>query len=377
MKQELKLLIVEDDNDQYDLYTDAIEELNEDDTDRIRIEITREKNSDNALQQISSEKFDGAIIDLNLEGEENNQASGNKVIRRVLEQHRFPIYIVSGNLGNLDNDIVNYPSPFITSYNRDDEVQYVEILKELKEIFKTGITKILGGRGLIEEHLKKIFWEHLANDYKNIASTTEQSSEKTLLRYALSHLSEYLAEYSDGESRYFHPAEYYIKPPIQKHIATGDIISQNNKYFINISPACDVAVRKVNEDGTLKINANKVILAPLIPVLRESFLEKGIIKADDPAKTIEKIIGEIVKGQRDKYALLPEYSDLNAKLIDLQNIETIEVNQYQEFNREATVAGIFLKDIQSRFSSYMARQGQPDLDKSILIGKYKNILKRE
>lgn len=375
MVQELKLLIVEDDDDQFELYTDAIDDINDAAEDRVEIKFTREKKSIDALQKISTEKFDGAIIDLNLEDEEANEASGNLVIRTVLEQHRFPIYVVSGNLGNLDADIVNNPSPFIHKYSRDDAVQYVDILNELKEIFKTGITKILGGRGLIEEHLKKIFWDHLANDYKNIASTSEQSSEKTLLRYALSHLSEYLAEFSDGESRYFHPAEYYIKPPIQKHIATGDIISQNNKYFINISPACDVAVRKVNEDGTLKINANKVILAPLIPVLRESFLEEGIIKVTDKLKTVEKIIGEIVKGQRDKYALLPEYSDLEAKLIDFQNIETIEVNEYQGFNREATVAGVFLKDIQSRFSSYMARQGQPDLDKSALISKYKNLLK--
>lgn len=375
MVQELKLLIVEDDDDQFELYTDAIDDINDAAEDRVEIKFTREKKSIDALQKISTEKFDGAIIDLNLEDEEANEASGNLVIRTVLEQHRFPIYVVSGNLGNLDADIENNPSPFIHKYSRDDAVQYVDILNELKEIFKTGITKILGGRGLIEEHLKKIFWDHLANDYKNIASTSEQSSEKTLLRYALSHLSEYLAEFNDGESRYFHPAEYYIKPPIQKHIATGDIISQNNKYFINISPACDVAVRKVNEDGTLKINANKVILAPLIPVLRESFLEEGIIKVTDNLKTVEKIIGEIVKGQRDKYALLPEYSDLEAKLIDFQNIETIEVNEYQGFNREATVASVFLKDIQSRFSSYMARQGQPDLDKSALISKYKNLLK--
>lgn len=375
MVQELKLLIVEDDDDQFELYTDAIEDINNAAEDRVEIKFTREKKSIDALQKISTEKFDGAIIDLNLEDEEDNEASGNIVIRTVLEQHRFPIYVVSGNLGNLDANIENNPSPFIHKYSRDDTVQYVDILNELKEIFKTGITKILGGRGLIEEHLKKIFWGHLANDYKNIASTTEQSSEKTLLRYALSHLSEYLAEFSDGESRYFHPAEYYIKPPVQKYIATGDIISQNNKYFINISPACDVAVRKVNEDGTLKINANKVILAPLIPVLRESFLEAEIIKADNTVRTLEKIIGEIVKGQRDKYALLPEYSDLEAKLIDFQNIETIEVNEYQKFKREATVAGIFLKDIQSRFSSYMARQGQPDLDKTALINKYKNLLK--
>ena len=87
----------------------------------------------------------------------------------------------------------------------------------------------------------------------------------------------------DGESRFYHQAEFYIKPPIKEYIASGDIISINGHKYINLSPACDVDVRDVIE-GKPIINANRVVVAPLVKIDRASFISEGLIKEGDGKK---------------------------------------------------------------------------------------------
>jgi hypothetical protein len=354
-----RLMIVEDNDDMFETYQDAADEYSDETT---IIEVVRKENADEALEALLSKDFDGAIVDLNLSRSEPDEASGNKVIEEVFNKHRFPIFVVSGNLENLYPHFRAKESDFFKFFNRDTPNE--EIFIPFLKVFKTGITKILGGRGVIEKRLGEIFWSHLANNF-NIWSDEESNVEKILLRYTVSHLGEYL-DMPDGESRFYHQAEFYIKPPIKEYIASGDIISINGHKYINLSPACDVDVRDVIE-GKPIINANRVVVAPLVKIDRASFISEGLIKEGDGKKARNKVVEDIIKGKRDRFSFLPEYVDIEASLIDFQNVHAFSFEDIDLSQRIATVSGLFLKDIQSRFSAYYGRQGQPDLDKASLI----------
>lgn len=361
----IHLLVVEDDDAQYETYCDAMDERKNDSS--IHFELTRKTNSQDAQIALQSNDFDAAIVDLNLDINDSSEASGNIILEKIIGSHRFPVFVVSGNLGKLKEEVRKKESSFLKCYSREKPNK--EIFDEIQKICRTGITRILGGRGLIEQKLAEIFWSHLAADL-DVWMEDDQSSEKALLRYTVSHLSEYLEDednYSD--------AEFYIKPSIRKHIATGDISENGESRFVLLSPACDVVVRDINSEGNPVINANRLTLAKLIKVDSKNFIENKIIKQNDNKKQRKGILERIIKGQQDKYIFLPAYKELYASIIDLQNLHAIEFNDYiKNYKRIATISSSFLKDIQSRFSSYYGRQGQPDLDKLKLVEKHENDL---
>lgn len=366
MNETLRLIIVEDDDDMFQTYEDAAEEYS---SDHLVIETIRKESANEAVNALLSKGFDGAIVDLNLSQSDPSEASGNEVIREILDKHRFPVFVVSGNLHNLDASLRDKNSEFLKFFDRD--VQNEKIFSPLLEIFKTGITKILGGRGKIEESLSEIFWTHLAKDF-SVWPRDDSGKERTLLRYAISHLAEYL-DIPDGDDGFYHEAEVYIKPPIKEFIATGDIIHFKGEGYINLSPPCDIAVRS-STDGSPIINADRIVLAPLIEIDRNSFIKSGLIKESCNSDNRRKTLEEIVKGKRERFSFLPGYGDISPSVVDFQNIQTFTLEEILSANRIATVSGIFLKDIQSRFSAYFGRQGQPDLDKNSLVRKYKKFI---
>ncbi|AMK76926.1 MULTISPECIES: hypothetical protein [Methylomonas] len=369
MVMEINLLIVEDDDGQYETYSDTADEMLRS-VDGAKFVLTRKTDFSSAKDVITSKGFDAAIVDLNLKASNATEASGNDVLKEIIGSLRFPVLVVSGNLNMLDEGIRAKESSFLRFYNR--ETSNEEIFGHIKKICSTGITRILGGRGMIETRLDSIFWNHLANDLE-IWINKGTSVEKALLRYAVSHLAEYL-ELSTGENDYYEEVEFYIKPPIRKYISTGDIIEKDGTRYIVLSPPCDVAVRDITEDGTPVINASRITIAKLIEVNRSRFEEAGILKPTANNSDAKSRLDKIIKGQEDKYIFLPEYLPLNASVIDLQNLYAINFSQYTDYTRLATVASPFLKDIQSRFASYYARQGQPDLNKKSLLKKHKDNL---
>jgi CheY-like chemotaxis protein len=367
VSEQINVLVVEDNTDMLETYQDTAEDLSVGD---LHLELISKKSADEAKSALLSGNFDGAIVDLNLDSTTPGEASGNEILHEIMDKHRFPVLVVSGNLGNLEPKLTDKESDFFKFFSRDTENN--EVFNHLIKVYRSGITRILGGRGQIEQRLGEIFWKHLASDFS--AWTNEEcDTEKTLLRYTVSHMSEYL-DIPDGEVRFYHEAEFYIKPPIREHIAAGDIVETNDhKRYLVLSPACDVAVRNA-EEGLTSINADRIIVAPLIKVERSMFLEHGLIKESTNSNSLKKTLEEIIKGQRDKLAFLPGYGDMYAAVADFQNPHSWSRDEFQAARRLATISGIFMKDIQSRFSAYYGRQGQPDLNKTELVKNCKTLL---
>jgi len=229
----LNLLIVEDDKDTIQSYKDRIDIYNMKKETEITPKIV--SNVSDAKVELKTPIFDAAIIDLKLTAG-TPELDGINVIDDILNDLRIPVFVVSGSIGQYTKE----ETPLFKKKNRDGS--FDDILKEIVEIYKTGITKILGNKGIIDKYLQTIFWCHLSNTidlWKNDKFRTDDEKEKSLLRYTLHHMQEYL----DDDIEKYHPSEFYIAKPIKNDISTGDIVSAGNERFVIITPSCDMVLR--------------------------------------------------------------------------------------------------------------------------------------
>ncbi|MGB3453605.1 MAG: response regulator [Moheibacter sp.] len=355
--EELRLLIVEDDTEVIETYKRQIDAYNNTNGDNLKINPIFEKEKESGLEKLRDTNFvfDGAIIDLDLKKSGGDDKSGNEIIKEIKDNLRFPVFVISGTLQNLDPDL-NKPSSFFKAVSRDDDFDFV---KELLDIHNTGILKILNRKGILEKYINKIFWEHISNSvdlWINDDSRDSQQKENSLLRYTLLHIQEYLELKADSDFENYHPAEIYITPPIKDEIFTGDLVKnrESDQYYIVLTPSCDLA----HEGRT-----NNILLAKVIkPSEGEINEEKTKIKEGTNKKDAENRLKNLITNKKSKYHFLPKYKDLPGGLVDFQSLYSIDKTEVKNFIRLASLNSSFIKDIIARFSYYYSRQGSPDFD---------------
>lgn len=385
----MTLILIEDNDEETQSCKNAVNDFNDDHKNKgWCIQLVTHTNIEAASKELESSYFDGAIIDMKLadSGDEGNQALD--VIRQHLK--RIPVAIYTGTPDVADNsdDI-----PLIDVFKKGDAT-YEQLIYKFWDIYNTGLTKIMGGKGQIEKSLSQIFIKHLlpeistkptASEKSNWVSYAEKDSddtEKALLRHTLNHLIHEL--YKSSENCY--PDEMYIHLPNleqdQVKVDTGCILQNkdNNKFYIVLSPACDLAEREEGECNTDR--ALLVEIQMLEDILSDDYfisnchggkkLKKRYLKSN-PESPSEYLLKQqdkdLIKYQTNKknlyYCWLPKTSCFNnGAVINFRRVTTYSQKELDEsFNSPVIqVASPFLKDIISRFSSYYARQGQPDIN---------------
>ena len=384
----MKLILIEDHDQEVQSCKNAVEYFNKDNKKKKWcIQLETHANIEDASKALESSYFDGAIIDMKLDdsGNEGNQALD--VIRQHLK--RIPVAIYTGTPDGADvTDI-----PLIGLFKKADTT-YDELIYKFWDIYKTGLTKIMGGKGQIEQSLSQIFIKYLLpkispeptisekSNWVSYAEEDPDNTEKALLRYTLNHLIHEL--YKSSENCY--PDEMYIHLPNleqdQVKVDTGCILKNkdNNKFYIVLSPACDLAEREGGECNTDR--ALLVEIQMLEDILSDDYfisnchggkkLKKRYLKSN-PESPKEYLLkqqdNDLIKYQRNTknlyYCWLPKTSCFNnGAVINFRRVSTYSQEELDEsFNSPVIqVSSPFLKDIISRFSSYYARQGQPDIN---------------
>jgi CheY-like chemotaxis protein len=359
---ELKLLIVEDDPELITSYERDITSFNLESN--IRIEHEQVSNKEDALAILKDKSiyFDAAIVDLKLDSAEKGDEdySGNDVIREIKSNLRFPVFVVTGTPQHIEEDLKTQSSLFKIKTRGEED----NLLQQLVDIYNTGITKIINSKGTIEEYLNNIFWNHLSNsmdNWINDRSRDPEEKQKSLLRYTLMHMQEYI----DEDIEKYHPSEFYITEPIKKNIFTGDIVSfKNGDRFIILTPSCDIVLRADQTRNT------KLILFCKIKDLQNEIknYDKLNLHTGDSNEDKKRLFRFIENKSSQNFHFIPKSNFLHAGLIDFQDKMTInekdvvQLIEQKELIRNATVSMPFLKDIISRYSNYYARQGSPDFN---------------
>ena len=363
MSEVFDLFILEDNDAAYDSFNSLIEDYNKEN--EIKIKTVRFKEVKQALNAIKSGWYDGAIIDIRLSTSDDSE-NGNEIIREIKNNLRFPIRVYTG-YDDIDDDLQDQ-NEFYKIYKRTD-IRFQEVLVELINIYKTGITKILGKKGTIEDYLRDIFWNHLSSSFGSWIkeAQTKDNIEKILLRYTLSHLQEYLDKDDSGDYDEYHPSEFYIKDPINKKLHNGMILKQKSpdEYFIVLTPSCDLA----NEKN------DKVLMCKIIQDVKEFSVRlernKKCKKACEEKKTqtnaqmkkYNSAKGRVMEITRNSFKLqyhyVPKINSLGG-FIDFQDISVInKADVESNYDKIASVTNNFRKEIVARFSHYYMRQGQP------------------
>ena len=345
----LRLLIVEDDERDLMACRDSVERYI--DEKKRDIELVKCKTLDEALEALDN-SFDGAVIDLKLadQGDE-----GNQVIKKIEESFfRIPIAIFTANPGNSDDDL-NQKIMLLGVFQKR-ETRYDELLDQFWDIYNTGLTHIMGGRGKIEKLLSKVFLENLLPQIETWVSYGKEDSERTenaLLRYALNHLFQLLEE---GDESCF-PEEVYLYPHVSEKITTGSIVKEktSDQLFVILSPACDLVIR----NG--KSNTDHILLVEIESV-------NDALEGSRNKNRVESL----VKNNRQYRHWLPSTNFFKGGVLNFRKLKTLNKADFDEqFEKPSIqISPPFVKDIVSRFSSYYARQGQPDIDSTDFVARY-------
>jgi hypothetical protein len=371
----MKLLVVEDTTQDLNVCRDSAARYA---VERLRpIELVESQTVADALERIDN-SFDGAIIDLRLErgGDE-----GNEVANRIVDlQYRIPIAIMTGTPAAADVNL-----SFIGVYKKG-ETQYSDLFDRFWDIRETGLTRIMGGRGEIERRLNQVFLKNLIPRIETWIAYGRVDSERTeraLLRYTLNHLLQLLA--SDDEE-YF-PEEVYICPPLVEGIKTGSIVRKRNNgaFHVILSPACDLVLRASGEFKT-----ERVLLAEIdgdeilnqVTGIQKTKNKKELKKIEEcehhnadaecykivlayQQERVGRARNGLLRNSHDFFHhALPRTDCFPGGFLNFRKLTTWSKEDFDTAFEapEIQISAPFIKDIVARFSSYYARQGQPDIN---------------
>ena len=287
--------------------------------------------------------IDAAVVDLNLG---KDTTDGGEVIAELKEHFRVPVAVLTGTPDDADDR-----PPVIRVFTKGEH-GFEDVLHCLWEPYNIGLTRIMGGRGLLEEQLNMVFLQNLLptlDAWIRYGNEDAERTEKALLRYALGHLVAGL----DGDETPSYPEEVYLAPPLDKVLTTGSLVKRkaNGGCHMVMTPACDLVLR----DG--KPKTDTIILAEIVP----EEVVYGALRAN---------VGRQRKLQRNNdkscYHWLPNSTIANGGYLDFRQLQTVPLDRFEcEFEcLDARVAPSFIKDIVSRFSAFYARQGQPVINAS-------------
>jgi CheY-like chemotaxis protein len=380
---ELNILFVEDDESNIEDFKNFCKEFI-DDNKNVELEFTICKDEKETYQALTFNSFNAAIIDLNLN---KDTEAGIRIIDKIHSNHRIPMIVFSGNANRTATK-----QYVLKSISKGKET-YGVLIDELHKFNRTGIMNILGKTGHLEELIDKVFWENLHPKMSKFQEYAKDNDiEKDLLRYIINHFNEFL---EDGV-KYVFPEEMYICPPINPEITTGSIIEnkESHQFYIVMSPSCDI------QQGCDKFIVAKIIQIESLPEIIKKYekvdeAEKKLkeyndttLEGDRKVKETNQLIGNVksaknnvlglIKGFIDtpsnKFHFLYANKNFDNSIIDFHDLETIKKADISGYRKVMSITSPFLKDIQSRFASYYARQGSPDFDFSPIIEEYRSKL---
>ena len=367
----LRLLIVEDRVRDIELFSEIINDYKMDNNCDIESVIC--KSLDEALESLDN-TFDGAIIDIRLSESEEGRKSeegGNKVIQKIIDSFfRIPIAVYTANPSYWDETLVDEIWLIDIFIKGDTEIgtDFVDILDRFWEIYNTGLTRIMGGRGEIERKLNQVFVKNLLpqiNTWVSYGETYNNSdserTERALLRYTLNHLYQHLEDHNE---KHF-PEEFYLSPPATDKIVTGSIVNSKKQWYVVLSPACDLVIRNNGKTKTEQIL--------FVEVENEcDVVNKSLNGFTNKEKKKRKLQDVFKNNYTDYYHWLPETDFFEGGFLNFRKLHTLDVSAFSDKfgNPTIQVSPSFVKDIVSRFSSYYARQGQPDIDSEDFVSRY-------
>ncbi len=336
----LNILLVEDNAADVATFRSSVELFDADNN--VETNLIVSNNYADAKQQILDNVFDGIILDLALE---RDKEGGREILDFIFsEKIIVPVIVHTATPDELRE------FDFIDVQKKGDREGLINsILIDLKETKECGINDLFNVRGEIQEFLKEVFYKNIYYQKKNWISNPDKAKvKKAILRHTLNHLNQHIDQ---ADNKYF-LEEMYIYPPIAEYIKPGSIIQNKDSkiFYIVLTPACELAQAK----------ARCIILAEIIDP--ERFVSLNLPGNGVSGNRTTKL-KNFIDNKKQDYHFLPKMNYFMGGFIDFTSINSYSMDELQRIFTETKVqiSPFFINDILARFSSYYARQGQPDL----------------
>ena len=354
----IKVLVVEDEPSDVELCQRAIRRYNLRNVQQLCV-----NNVETVTEALAvlDKSFDGAIIDLRIDDDED---AGNEVIREIEKSELcIPIIILTGTPGWAQADL-----PFVEIKTKGEPgSSYDDLFDRLQNIHNTGITNILGGRGEMESRLGNIFRRQIVPQlaqWELYGRDDPSRTEQALLRHIMYHLVQLIDE--EAESSF--PEEFYLNPSPSRQIRTGTILEdeKRRRRCVVMSPDCDVIVR--NEGR----NTNRILVVEVVnpTELFAWYDREGFETLSNNKKG--QLLNALKNNHSYYYHCLPESHDMPLGFLNFRRLTSLPdkyIDRKFGAAERIQIAPPFVKDIVSRFASYYARQGQPEIDFRTFLGR--------
>ena len=333
---ELQLLLVEDDDQLVNEYQAVLTNYMEERDRQLEMPVVR--TLEHAKRSLGR-SIEAAIVDLNLGADTSD---GGQIIDELKKHFRVPVAVLTATPADAEDE------PPVVGIFTKGEHGFDQVLDCLWSIHEIGLTKIMGGRGLLEERLNQVFLRNLLptlDVWRGYGVQDRERTERALLRYALGHLVADL----EGDETPCYPEEVYLAPPLENSLQTGSLLRAKDRQTCHVvmTPACDLVLRK---DGEPK---SKVLV--VAEVVREDDLYDALDADRGRQKQLKR------NNDASYFHWLPKCHAIEGGFVDFRRLESVPWNEVdKKFDSlEARIAPSFIKDIVSRFSTSYARQGQP------------------
>ena len=353
------ILIAEDDEDQVASWKRDIIEFNREAKFGITFiaEFVNSKNG--ALRALDRIRINCAAIDLRLPEQtgagSHTEPVGNEVLQQVLSEIGVPAVVYSG-----------YPQEASEAVR----LSQIKVMEKKGGGAKEALEWLAGHESLmsamevtrrkIAEESAKLFsqsiWPRWEKTWKQIKDA--ETLAGVITRQTASHLAERLGL----PPNYHHPEEFYLVPPLATdRLDTGDLLRIGERIYVVVTPRCNLA--RDPYPAHLMLAYCKTMDGDWTR-MRNGFQGSNKEK-ESAAKSLHNFA---TQGHSTSTHFLPPCGELGPWLADFREVMTVPSEQVPELlkSRFASVASQFVPNLVQRYSAYLGRIGQPDLDVEFL-----------
>lgn len=342
----IRILLIEDEDTQITAMKDIADAYTI--SNHCEIEIDAIKNDSNIGNKLFENKYDCIVIDINW-GDQNPEG-GRNLIDKIINKKRIPLIVYAGNLAYVED--IDEQIGF-KKFTRT--TPFTSVLDEIIKIKALKLFDLIGYGGELDKKITEIFWNDLENSLKSINDIPEYEDSDALVRMLTTRIINKLNIDENCKQKYF---EFYVYPAVSDDVHNGDIYTIDDENYLVIMPECQVLHHPDKAITTVHIEY----------VLAERKLSNVLIASE--AKQ-QKAFNSEFSFESPAYHFLPPFGNKNLGLIEFGNVTTFPREKFARTNKLVSISPHYMKNIQSRFSQYYARQGQPDIDIEHLLNSLK------
>jgi CheY-like chemotaxis protein len=338
-----------------------------------KIEVAETESFDSALALLRKRKIDLVILDVFRGGTGRGDKAGIKVLEDWRATGFAPVILYTA----LPEGLNEHCNAFVRLVPKEGG-SLARLVKEIEGLFALKIPQV--HRAIfdhLEASLRDYMWNFVVANWSDIGSLVARPDfirllvHRLALQFARVGVGDMVEQVypgtpgGDPDPEKVHPAEYYIKPPLDTDPSLGDLRFLKRldleELLVVVWPSCDL----VHRGGKCKVD--RALCARTIPISECEEYKKWAEQptpSKAPTESLVALMSNSRKGthQAERYHFLPAVWDIPAVVIDFQKLEHVEVAELRGARCLATVASPFAESIGARFIRYLGRLGTPDLD---------------